>query len=184
MTKLKFKPTPQMMQSADIWSLGCVFSLAATWIALGQEGLATYASFRTQESKKSLLTTRDLHAATSTTENAIQHMAYGDVFHDGQRVLPGVKRWHSFLRSVLRISDNTTAMILDLIDHGMFVDQEDRMNARDICERFTTILKDGASDPVVSTFGDLADRLSAIESVDFEYTAPKTTTWISTSRQG
>lgn len=60
-----------MTQACDIWSLGCVLSVVATFILLGSEGVSKYAKARHEASER--------------------HTGFaGDIFHDSKRVLPEV----------------------------------------------------------------------------------------------
>src|SRR4051794_10282444 len=36
----------EISHSSDVWSLGCVLSVAATWLVLGKQGVADYAELR------------------------------------------------------------------------------------------------------------------------------------------
>ncbi|KIW94251.1 uncharacterized protein Z519_05567 [Cladophialophora bantiana CBS 173.52] len=42
----KSKAPDPVSQSIDIWSFGCVFSIAATWVALGYKGILVYERLR------------------------------------------------------------------------------------------------------------------------------------------
>lgn len=63
-----------------------------------------------------------------------------DYFHNGREVLPEVLSWHKYLRSVLRMSDNVTSSVLDIIDREMLVgDPGRRIKANDLCKKLDNI---------------------------------------------
>ncbi|KAK7753926.1 hypothetical protein SLS62_004024 [Diatrype stigma] len=109
-------PISRIPLSSDVWSLGCVYSVAATYMVLGSQGVIKYNRVRIQA-------------------NLRRNGRLDDRFHDGSEVLPEVKLWHDYLRRLARKSDNLTYHVLDLIDDKMLVGQvEDRAEARDICK--------------------------------------------------
>ncbi|ORX99551.1 kinase-like domain-containing protein [Clohesyomyces aquaticus] len=63
----------------DIWSLGCVFSEAIIWCALGKEGLTKYTRLRTEET--------DIHPTLRNT-------GYSGCFHNGETALRAVFDMH------------------------------------------------------------------------------------------
>ncbi len=93
---------PKVTQGSDIWSLGCVFSVAATYVVLGKEGVKQYRLLR---------------------QSAIGYLGIGvgDPFHDKEKVLEAVTHWHKYLRSTIRKDDFYTAKILDLVDNRMLI---------------------------------------------------------------
>ena len=96
--------------AADIWSLGCIYSEAAMWIADGYKGLVDYRKQRSAESDRVLL-------------------KGGDCFHDGERVLQSVLDAHADIEDRLRRSDYITKLVLDSIVDEMLW-EEDRPNAK------------------------------------------------------
>jgi len=117
--------------SIDIWSLGAVFSVVATWAVLGAPGVAHFKRVR-QAAIHSLI-----------TEHPSSKLYTGDYFHSGQDVLPEVTAWHEFLRYSLRRNDPLTGRILDLADQFMLKgDAEDRYNAVDISQSYKKYLSD------------------------------------------
>ncbi|KAK8107550.1 uncharacterized protein PG998_009563, partial [Apiospora kogelbergensis] len=109
-TKRRGRPrgtTTDYTQKIDIWSLGCVFSVAATWVILGRQGVFVYEKLRLNAIKK----LGDSHSGRQPSAS--------DAFHDGQEVLGAVTAWHNHLRSSVRKSDTITSRILDLIDIEM-----------------------------------------------------------------
>jgi hypothetical protein len=96
--------------AADIWSLGCIYSEAAMWIADGYKGLVDYRKQRMAESDRILF-------------------KGGDCFHDGERVLQSVLDAHGDIEDRLRRSDYITKLVLDSIVDEMLW-EEDRPNAK------------------------------------------------------
>ncbi|KAL2405854.1 hypothetical protein ABEF95_000368 [Exophiala dermatitidis] len=110
-------------QTIDIWSFGCVLSIAATWIILGYQGILQYENFREQAI-----------ADLGKRQPGIDTTAH-DAFHDGTEVLPGIVRWHDYLRSVARSSDFLTLQVLDLVEKRMLVGNPAlRISSSELCE--------------------------------------------------
>ncbi|KAI3319818.1 hypothetical protein HD806DRAFT_250208 [Xylariaceae sp. AK1471] len=93
---------PEVTQGSDIWSLGCVFSVAATYVVLGKEGVKQY---------------RLLRQRTLESEG----VGVGDPFHNKKEVLSVVTLWHKYLKSTVRKDDCYTAKILDVVDNQMLI---------------------------------------------------------------
>jgi hypothetical protein len=68
------------IQRSDIWSFGCVLSLAATWLVKGFHGIQLFDRYRQSA----------LHEG--------ERNDYG-CFHDGNKVLVEVLQWHAFTAS-------------------------------------------------------------------------------------
>jgi serine/threonine protein kinase len=122
----------------DMWSLGCVLSEFATWVALGWAGVLMYSMLR-----KSALTAL-LSRSNSTRRQKADSgrgVTEADYFHDGHEVLKEVTQWHDFLRSILRPTDPLTGPILTIIDkHLLKGNPEHRMASKELCERlFLTV---------------------------------------------
>ncbi|CAN9421752.1 unnamed protein product [Alternaria alternata] len=111
-------------QSIDIWSFGCVLSVAATWIALGFQGVRQYEVLR-----------------KLSPANKVNGQIY-DRFHNGYDVLPEIKQWHDFLRGHLRPSDTATPLVLDLIELKM-LQQEPlrRIDTSRLCQELKHLLR-------------------------------------------
>ncbi|KAG6356312.1 hypothetical protein INS49_015699 [Diaporthe citri] len=92
---------PFVTQGIDIWSLGCVFSVAATYVVAGKEGVKQYRLLRQRALRK-------------------LGLGIGDPFHDNS-VLPEVTRWHQYLRTCVRTQDDYTAKVLDIVDRSMLI---------------------------------------------------------------
>ena len=93
-------------RSVDVWSLGCVFSEAATWSVHGWERLLEYRRRRRKELQDVL------------------GSGAGDAFHDGSRVLITVVENHKHL-----MDDYLIPEIITLISN-MLVDSEERLTSR------------------------------------------------------
>ncbi|ORY67739.1 uncharacterized protein BCR38DRAFT_407683 [Pseudomassariella vexata] len=112
---------------ADIFSLGCVLSEVAAWIALGMEGCSQYSSLRKKE---------------------IGHMssfrgsAYTDCFHDGLSALNAVKVMHARIVDNIQMHDNITPPILNIIHKHMLAQRpSDREEARQLKVMFEKVLE-------------------------------------------
>ncbi|KAH7409344.1 kinase-like domain-containing protein [Cadophora sp. MPI-SDFR-AT-0126] len=110
-------------QRVDIWSLGCIFSEAAIWIAHGYNGLEDYR--------------RSRRLAT----NHIDGFRESDCFHDGQDVLPTVHSWHLDALPVLRQADFITKDVLSLAEQDMLVKAEYRATAHQLWGKAVKILQ-------------------------------------------
>ncbi|KAK7948477.1 uncharacterized protein PG986_009363 [Apiospora aurea] len=112
-------------QKIDIWSLGCVFSVAATWVVLGCQGVLIYDKLR----QNAINQLRESHAKSTPTAD--------DAFHDGQRVLSAVTEWHAYRRASMRKVDTITSEILDLIDTKMLQSvPHQRLTSRELIDKF------------------------------------------------
>lgn len=112
---------PYVTQGIDIWSLGCVFSVAATYVVAGKEGVKQYSLFRQRALSK------------------LNH-GDGDLFHNTNSVLPEVKRWHNYIRTGIRTQDDYTAKVLDIVDDLMLiVPGESRISGAKLTERLADI---------------------------------------------
>ncbi|KAF6804009.1 Dual specificity protein kinase TTK [Colletotrichum musicola] len=106
---------------SDVWSFGCVLSIAATYVVLGKQGFLIYNELRRQ-----------------AIYNSQRLMS--DVFHDGEYVLPEISDWHVYIREAARKTDTFTATILDMVDNHMLVARESRWGAKAVCQEFRRIL--------------------------------------------
>ena len=101
---------PRTNSAADIWSLGCIYSEAAIWIAEGYKGVVDYRKRRMAETDRILL-------------------KGGDCFHDGEKVLQSVLDAHRDIEDSLRRSDYITKDVLEsMVDEMLW--EEDRPNAK------------------------------------------------------
>ncbi|GAW17183.1 hypothetical protein ANO14919_066360 [Xylariales sp. No.14919] len=112
---------PEVTQGSDIWSLGCVFSIAATYVVLGKEGVKQYRLLR---------------------QSAIESLGIGigDPFHNKEQVLTDVTDWHKYLRNTIRKDDCYTAKVLDLVDrHMLIIPGEQRITGATLSEELRHI---------------------------------------------
>ncbi|KAH6649377.1 kinase-like domain-containing protein [Chaetomium tenue] len=108
-------------QACDVWSLGCVLSVAATFVIRGSQGNSEYTNVRTAAAKR--------------------HTGFAaDIFHDGTRILSEVAEWHRDLRKRTASADIWTGPILTFIDTYMLVPAEQRVSAREVADGLTDIL--------------------------------------------
>jgi hypothetical protein len=111
-------------QSIDTWSFGCVLSVAATWVVLGFQGVRQFAQLRQLASP-----------------NKIDGINY-DRFHNGNEVLPEVRKWHNYLRGHIRPSDTATSLVLGLVENNMLqTETANRSELGELCEKLQDILK-------------------------------------------
>ena len=118
-------------RSIDIWSLGCVFSVAASWVVLGAQGIVQFIKIRE----------RAISHLPKTKNQQNPEEPGGDYFHDGTKVLRDVLHWHNHLRSTCRKSDVITPEVLDLVDERMLQgDAAKRIDAPTLCFELEAIL--------------------------------------------
>ncbi|KIW66740.1 hypothetical protein PV04_06040 [Phialophora macrospora] len=131
--KQRGKRTSLIPRSNDIWSLGCVLSIAATWSVYGVSGVEQFAEVR-KKAINQIIYNRNVAEQPDVTLEA------GDFFHDGQKVLEAVIQWHRFLRNGQRKSDKITDKVLDLVENAMLIpDPSGRIPAQKLCEKLHRI---------------------------------------------
>ncbi|KUJ07011.1 uncharacterized protein LY89DRAFT_375144 [Mollisia scopiformis] len=109
------KGPSKVTRAADIWSLGCVYSEAAIWLADGYKGLLDYRKQRKAETDRILF-------------------KGGECFHDGERTLQSVLDAHADIEDRLRRSDYITKDVLDtMVDEMLW--EEDRPNAKALARK-------------------------------------------------
>ncbi|KIX03656.1 uncharacterized protein Z518_07209 [Rhinocladiella mackenziei CBS 650.93] len=106
-----YSPKRAIGQSVDIWSLGCVFSEVAQWIAQGKEGLDKYRQRR-------MIATRKVPG----------HQDIG-CFHDRDHVLECVNDTHESLFEHVRVSDVMMKPVIKKMVEEMLYEKEARPNA-------------------------------------------------------
>lgn len=113
----------RIKQNVDIWSLGGIFSEAAIWIAHGyHEGIIEYRRSRKEETDR------------------IPGFRDGDCFHDGEKALRAVAKWHKDILPILRNSDKITALVLKMIEMDMLVQPDARAQAIQLWHKCQRIL--------------------------------------------
>lgn len=118
-------------RACDIWSLGCVLSIAATWVILGRPGIRQYRDLRLNASAA------QLQPAPSNPNFSGTRIIKTDRFHNGVEALAEIRQWHDFLRTTCRPIDTYTIKVLKLIeDHLLLADPRGRFKAADVCEWF------------------------------------------------
>ncbi|KAJ4419040.1 hypothetical protein N0V82_005163 [Gnomoniopsis sp. IMI 355080] len=121
------KEAPFVTQGIDIWSLGCVFSVAATYVVAGKEGVKQYRLLRQRSCSK-------------------LGLGMGDVFHDTENVLPEVTLWHKYLRTGIRAQDTFTSKLLDIVDTLMLITPgEARISGSDLTLKLAKISEEAES---------------------------------------
>ncbi|XMA09784.1 hypothetical protein WAI453_002575 [Rhynchosporium graminicola] len=108
-------------QRFDMWSLGCVFSEAATWLLLGCRGVEQFRLVR------KCLENGNMSSISFTEPRG------DDCFHNREDVSKAVVEWHRYLKNSLRSGDSVTGLILDFIEGKMLVYSiRDRTTSRDL----------------------------------------------------
>ncbi|KAL8972470.1 MAG: hypothetical protein Q9197_002763 [Variospora fuerteventurae] len=131
-----------VLQTIDIWSLGCVFSIAATWVVFGYQGIKQFTRIR--ETAIEAIRVRQRGSRSNSNLSA------GDYFHDGHSVLEAVTSWHRILRSSLRKTDSVTSNLLDLVDKKMLLGNAGaRIKATDLVSELKRILDQSEAEPRV-----------------------------------
>jgi hypothetical protein len=124
-------------QTIDTWSLGCVFSMAATWVVLGKDGIKQYNQLR----KKAIRKIVEKQSKQIGLEDSAK-LTLGDYFHNRVKVLDDVLHWHDLLRNAVRRSDNITSRVIDLVDNKMLLaEAEERVTAKVLCTELESILE-------------------------------------------
>ena len=113
-------------QKVDVWSLGCVLSMAATWMVSGPSGI------RELENRIKL----------TVLDAGMENHRARPRFHDGKKVLPVISNWHKTLRRNVHINDHFTTSVLDLVDNYMLQgDPKLRLNSKELYTRFKRLLQ-------------------------------------------
>ena len=134
-------PSTRIDQTIDVWSLGCVFSIAATWVVLGYQGIQQFEKLRRNAIKK-MQESRHVQGSSETVAMDC------DWFHDGKDVLADVTNWHRLLREFLRKTDTVTSQVLDLVDQKMLCGpSRGRLDARAICQELKELLSRSEEQP-------------------------------------
>ena len=114
-----------------------MFSIAATWVVLGREGIRQFSRMR----EKAIERIIEEQRSGRVSQRNMPDLTPGDYFHDGREVLPDVKSWHNILRTALRRTDSITNRVLDLVEQKMLLgNPEDRIKAKGICKELKDIL--------------------------------------------
>jgi hypothetical protein len=143
------------MQTIDIWSFGCVLSMAATWVVFGFQGIRDYEAVRRK-------------ATAALRENNEPGPVANDAFHNGNSILPEVVTWHAYLRANMRKHDVTTERVLTLIEkHMLLEDPRIRIDSAMLCSKLAEIVEqskidvEARADPMLAIFNDLLANIDA-----------------------
>lgn len=129
--------TEKVTQAIDIWSLGCVFSIAATWVVGGYSTVRDYARVR----QKAIEESKKRH------RSALADVPAGDLFCDGTTVLDEVGQWHRVLRRTASRADNMTGLVLDIVDqHMLRARPTDRWSCKQLDDALEQIVRDNPVD--------------------------------------
>ncbi|KAL1606266.1 hypothetical protein SLS60_003668 [Paraconiothyrium brasiliense] len=137
-------------QSVDLWSIGCIFSMAATWIVLGYQGIRQFDCIRQRAIRDIGQRARDGHNEPRVAE--------GDFFHDGIDVLPVVKEWHKYLRASVRQTDHVTRKVLDLTEDHLLI-RNRKMSAKKLYLELQELLKTCTKENIPEGLETLMDML-------------------------
>jgi hypothetical protein len=73
-------------------------------------------------------------------------LSRGSFFHDGQDLLPAVVDWHQLLRKSLRIGDQITNRVLDLVEKKMLISNPDkRISAKKLVQELNVLVEQDVS---------------------------------------
>lgn len=147
-------------QSVDIWSIGCVFSMTATWLVLGIQGVCQFHFIR-----RKAIEALAQQAQEGPTRQP--KMMQGDYFHNGRELLPEVKQWHSFLRKSMRKTDHITSGLLDLVETELLVAAHRRVSAEKLYGMLQRLIGDSEVEETGSAMDTLMKAL-----VEIDETAP------------
>ncbi|KAL9581438.1 MAG: hypothetical protein Q9212_003902 [Teloschistes hypoglaucus] len=145
-------------QAIDIWSLGCVLSLAATWAILGFTGVLQFNELRRRTIQRLHHSRQDHDIGDGDPE--------GDQFHDGHQLLGVVTEWHQYLRGRIRKCDAISIQVLELIDDKMLItDPRMRIKADDLCLRLHKIIDEGSVETTDNVPLEIQRNLKEIDAV-------------------
>jgi serine/threonine protein kinase len=120
-------------QSVDIWSLGCVFLEAATWILRGPQELKRF----------QLLRSRAITFLSQHHKAAYHHDGTRTEFHNGRDVLSVISNHFKKLNSFQEKKNNITAEVLKLIEQNMLVaDSRQRWSSAQLSTAMENAIKD------------------------------------------
>jgi len=153
-------------QRVDTWSLGCVFSLAATWVILGYGGIQQFQSVRNDAVKAARIEAIESNARSENPLPVAElqiSSVNDDSFHDGKEVLTDVTQWHKVLRASLRKTDTITEQVLDVVDGIMFRPEADRARAKHVCNALNQIIDSFGSSTLPSETKEIQKKLIKLD---------------------
>jgi serine/threonine protein kinase len=156
------RTTVPVSRAIDIWSLGCVFSIAATWVVFGYQGIRQFNKVREKAIARLIREQRAEHAQHSAKTS---ELGVGDYFHNTRDVLQEVILWHNVLRSTVRKTDTITCQVLDLVDSRMLQGRaENRIPAKELCEELVQISQRSKNDgPRIPVDPSIMDALIEVD---------------------
>jgi serine/threonine protein kinase len=149
------RTTRNIGQAVDIWSLGCVFSEFAQWIAQGKKGLQRYRVSR-QESIASV---------------APSHQDPG-CFHDTRKVLKIVKDTHEDLFKHVRIDDFMMRPVIKKMVEEMLYEADGRPTASQLCYKAQKIVEQAEKELQQSQAPRKLSRSSTMQSWELNHQRP------------
>ncbi|KAG8532869.1 uncharacterized protein KY384_002747 [Bacidia gigantensis] len=109
-------------QTIDLWSLGCIYSVVATWVANGSDMVAEYRQKRQEEI-------------------SIQYgIPDSDCFYREREVLKVVGKRHKDAIADLRPRDFVTKSVLNMLVDNMLQEPQGRLNSKQVLFRSTKII--------------------------------------------
>jgi hypothetical protein len=121
-------PNALVKPEIDVWNLGCIFSVAATWIILGPHHIKVYEQLR-------------LDTVSQSPRRAGSPLAKRAYFHDGNAPLPIIIQWHRYLRSMVRPNDHISPRVLDVIEKDMLQEAGTRASATKLRNALERVLQ-------------------------------------------
>ena len=113
-------------QNVDVWSLGCVYSEAAVWVACGLKGLSSYRQRRSNETSKT------------------PGFRDGDCFHNGEHTLSCVEEFHNSVIQNVSRSDPLTIPVVERIIPWMLDERIDgRLSSQQVLRQLEKMIKQG-----------------------------------------
>jgi len=119
-------------QDADMWSIGCIYSETATWVAHSWNTVLEYRRRRGGE----------FYESTGTE---------GQCFHNGRNELLTVDHNHTGIKRNRRHHDHITPMILDRLIRGMLIFEGSRLPAKYVYEESKRIIWEAQTNMVNSS---------------------------------
>ncbi|KAF1979436.1 hypothetical protein BU23DRAFT_154737 [Bimuria novae-zelandiae CBS 107.79] len=141
-------------QSVDLWSVGCIFSMAATWVVLGYPGVSQFDHLR-QRAISDII-------QRSPSESNEPKIMEGDFFHDGLDVLHAVKDWHTYLRAAVRQTDHVTRKMLDFTEKYLLIKNR-TMSAKELYLQLQKLLDECDKEEIPEGLESLMEALLELD---------------------
>ncbi|KAL8908992.1 MAG: hypothetical protein Q9171_005222 [Xanthocarpia ochracea] len=140
----------QVLQSADIWSMGCVLSEVATWISEGNTKLSVYRARRQKE----------------ITKKSKGSLTNDDRFHYHCEVLDSVKEIHAEIKNNSRTYDFITPCVIERLVDGMVRPEPDHRAAAQYLLGTSNLILSDASDQLKKAMPSGPDHTISDTAVD------------------